>query len=116
MKIKECDVCFTLQHFRESEELSQQLEVLIEHATQCPTLTPNEKNAATEVSNMYHMQLESQDDQCPVMQLMNTKEPIHLVRKQNMSHDCHMTPTCSRRSRLNACCYGIPGRRRSSCV
>ena len=72
-------VSLSLQHFREDSALSEKLENLVEHANQYPQLTPNEKNAAVEVKNMHAMQKEAQENQCPVMELMWSKEPIHLV-------------------------------------
>lgn len=57
----------------------ERLEGIIEHANSYLQLMPNEKNAAVEVRNMYQMQKEAQDDQCPVMQLKLSKDPISLV-------------------------------------
>lgn len=68
-----------MQHFREDSSLLEKLEGMIEHANSYLQLTPNEKNAAVELRNMYQMQREAQEDQCPVMQLKLTKEPVLLV-------------------------------------
>lgn len=68
-----------LQHFREDSALLEKLEGLVEHANSYLQLMPNEKNAAIEVMNMYQMQREVQEDQCPVMQLKFCKDPVHLV-------------------------------------
>lgn len=78
--------CVFLQHFREDSALSEKLEELIEQANNYPQLTPNEKNAAMEVDTMYQMQREATEDQCPVMQLKLSKEPVHLVSHTHL-HD-----------------------------
>lgn len=70
---------YPLQHFREDSALLEKLESIIEHANRYLQLTPNERNAAVEVRNMYQMRTEAQEDQCPVMQLKLCKDPIHLV-------------------------------------
>lgn len=67
------------QHFYEDPELLEKLEMLIENANFHPQLTPNEKKAAVEVSNMHRMQKEGREDPSPVMQLKLSKEPVHLV-------------------------------------
>lgn len=77
----------SLQHFREDAKLAEKLENLIDHANHSPYLTPNESNAAFEVSNMYQMQKEAQEEPSPVMQLKLSKEIVHLV--------CHVTQPSS---------------------
>ena len=68
-----------LQHFREDRKLAEKLETLIEHATHTPHLAPNESTSAQEVSSMYQMQKDAQEELTPVMQLKLSKEQIHLV-------------------------------------
>ena len=84
----------SLQHFREDSVLSEKLEELIQHANNHAQLTPNEKNAAMEVDNMYQMQREATEDQCPVMQLKLSKEPVHLVSCTH-SHCTGITHMCN---------------------
>ena len=69
----------SLQHFREDVSLSEKLECLIEHSNSCSYLMPNEKNVAIEVRDMYKMQKDSQESQCPVMEIMCCKDPLYLV-------------------------------------
>ena len=86
---KSTQSAFHLQHFQNDLKLCMKLESLIDHASHCPHLTPNETHAAVEMSNMYHMQKEAKDELSPVMQLKLSKELIHLVRTQAQLHsDC----------------------------